>query len=370
MFIEKIHLENFRNYKGLTIDFDKRNNILIGINGSGKTNLLESIYYLSTTKSFRGSSDRDITRWGCQFFLVEGYVKGESGEEVIKIIYKEKKSVFINNIQEKRIMDIIGHLFVVPMLIEDLNMVSGPPYYRRSFMDVILSMTDRIYLDNLKRYNMLIRQKNAILKKREKRPDLNLIYTLNDGIVKYGSYIVAKRIKLIDFFNAVIKELLNEVYLRNIEFTVKYKSNIGVEAEESDVGEIGEIMYRKLDNEIEREKLMGVSMFGPHRDDILIYKDNYGVRKFGSTGEARLSAIIMRLCQLKYYVRERSITPVIIIDDVFNELDGFIKDFTWKMLNIGAQTIVATTDESNLPESMNIDKKYKVDRGKIIINEG
>lgn len=374
MHLKFLHLENFRNYEAADVKFNKGTNVITGANGAGKTNILEAVYYLSTTKSFRGHIEKDILRWGSKYFVVEGRFFTRTEEEKVTIKFLNgKKQLYIDDVPEKKLSSLIGRIPVVNMLVDDIYLISGPPHIRRNFMDTTLSISDRIYMDSLKKYNHILKQKNAALKGAGDggSVDLSLIEVLNERLSHYGAYVVAKRVELIDFFNRIIGEILKERYISIGSFSLRYESNIGEKNNLSEFSvsssiELEKIIHSTMKKNLEKEIAFKMSLFGPHRDDFLVSKNSFKVRRFGSTGEARVASIILRVCQFEYYRRTKDIIPITLIDDVFLELDPQIRKVVWDILDNGSQKIVATTSFKNLPENMTTDARYRIENGKVI----
>ena len=368
MQIKNLWLYNFRNYNELNIEFAEGTNLIIGDNGAGKTNILEAIYYLSTSKSFRNSPDRDIKNWEKNDFAIEGDFYSEDGEIKVKFKYTNgKKELYINNLLETKITTIIGKIFVVPFLFDDIYLISGSPAKRRSFIDITLSMVDKYYFRNLRDYISAIRQKNSLLKN-DKIMDRDLIKVWNEKISEYASYIIYKRREIVKFFNNIIGGLKERIYSDRFLFSIKYRSMLEKDTTETP----DEIKYRVLtilNENIEKEMIMKNCLIGPHRDDFIIYKNNFTVRRFGSIGEGRVTSIILKKCQIEFYKHFKKIDPILLIDDIFLELDKEIKRLSKKMIEDKFQILLTTTSKENIPDNINYKKAFYISKGKIIKEE-
>ena len=365
MWIRKLWLYNFRNYRNLEVVFSEKTNLFMGENGAGKTNILEAVYYLSTSKSFRNRSDRDIMNWDSKEFALEGFFCTK--EEEIKVKFKYingKKELYINDLPEDKIASIIGKIFIVPFLFDDIYLISGSPAKRRSFVDVTLSMVDSYYFKCLRDYISAIRQKNSLLKN-DRIVSRDLIKAWNEKISEYASYIIFKRKKVVEYFNDVIEDLKDRLYSEKFLFNIKYHSMLNDNSLNS-IEEIRSEVLKTLNDKIDKEIALKNCLFGPHRDDFIMYKDNFTVKRFGSVGEGRITSIILKKCQIEFYKKSKEINPIILIDDVFLELDREIRRLSKRIIEDDFQILLTTTSKENIPDNMDYQKTFYISKGKIV----
>ena len=370
MRIKQLSLLNFRNYRELEADFPDSVTLIIGENGSGKTNILESIYFLSTTKSFRTSSDRDLVLRGESSLKVGGSFLCNYGSIDVTInINNEKKELKINGITEKKLSGVIGKILIVPMLFDDIMIITGSPGIRRKFFDAVLSMTDYIYFDKLKSYLAVIKHKNSMLRGKG-GVSREMLDVWNEKMAEYGSYLVKKRIEVVDFFNRKISDMVkrymevqkNPEERGRFDFSIAYSFIKEGKYSEED---IRVFLMERLKALEEKEIQFETSLVGPHRDDYLFYKNNSQIKRFGSIGEIRFSSIILKLCQFEYYKNIKNEVPILLIDDIFLELDENSRFFIWDITDRKAQKILTTTDLKNLPDNIEYEELLFVKEGNI-----
>jgi DNA replication and repair protein RecF len=360
LYLESLYLKNFRNYREINISFSQGVNLILGVNGEGKTNLIEAIYMLSTSKSFRSATDNKIKQWETGCYNVIGQFSNENNDFEISIEYsEEKKHLSINGIPEKKISNIIGHVYCVLYFFEDIYLITGPPYLRRNFLDLILSTVDPLYFRRLRVYLNVLRQKNKYLKDNI-RIDRDLLFTWNDQLIENGSYIIEKRVLLIRFINSFIDISLEEIGDLLFPFRLFYKSNIGSLKEKESLSDIKGVFGEKLIKNAEHEINLRQSVYGPHRDDFLFMDSKFEMRYFGSVGEARLSSIILKQAQAAYYAKIKNVTPIHLIDDILLELDMKNTEKVLKLLNKEGQKIITTTERIKLPEIFSCDLVFHI----------
>ena len=361
MYIASLQLRNFRNYEGIGVDFSERTNLILGDNGRGKTNLLESIYLLSTSKSFRHASDEKLIQRGHEGYVVSAAFHGEDGtESTIALEYRDhRKSLSINGVRERRISDLIGQIFCVLLSFEDINLVTGPPYLRRGFLDLILSTVDPLYFNALKSYMQVIKQKNRYLRDAD-IPEGDLLSVWNDQLVKSGFYILERRIELIAFFNRFMRSQREQLKQFSSPLSLIYRSTVPGIGEDGG----GEVLMRRFDemliSRMDAEMRLRRAVYGPHRDDFSFYDGESEIRYFGSIGEARLSSIILKLAQGAYYRELRGVLPVILVDDILLELDTRNRESVLSLFGRDNQFLITTTERPRLPEFFSPDRVFHI----------
>lgn len=320
--LNKIKINNFRNHQDQEFKFDQYNYIT-GNNGVGKTNILEAIYILSIGKSFR-SPDQGLINYKSEFFRVEGeYVDNT----VLFYFDASNKKLTINDIK-KNISDIIGIHPVVLFEPEQLGLFYYQPMLRRSWMDQILSQVDEQYLINLIHYIKLIKNKNIVLKGSK---NIDLIKAVNIQIIPLLDYLIAKRKFLIEELNIFIKN--NQELLFDSKYSVEVNYKFSIE----------DISIENLNSKIDTDIKFGASQYGIHRDDLIITINGQKINQILSRGEMRLIVFLIKVFESKFILDQTKKNPLIILDDIFSELDVFKEDKLIKSLPSSSQIFISTT---------------------------
>lgn len=370
LYIEALDLYNFRNFERIHLSFSKGINLVLGNNGVGKSNLLEAVYMLSTSKSFRNASDQKIVKWGSKQYGVRGTFRSENRTLEISIDYDgEKKSLAIDRMPERRISSIIGYVYCVLFFFEDIYLITGPPYARRNVLNLILSTVDPLYFSNLRSYVTVVKQKNRYLKEATSI-DKTLLQTLNDQLAETGSYLLYKRLLLIDYVNSFIEKTLERCEDIVFPFRADYRSTVPDISSRTDIEGIKRAFLERLGMRMEKERIYAQSITGPHRDDVQFTDNRFSIRHFGSVGEARLSSIVLKLAQASYYIETRGVVPILLIDDVLLELDHKNMEHVLQMIGGETQMIITTTERIKLPETFSYNQVFSIsDRGDITCKE-
>lgn len=360
MIVDSIMLENYRNYKSLEISFDAGTNILYGDNAQGKTNVLEAIYVSSTTKSHRGSKDREMI----SFDLDEAHIKTIFLKNDIRYridvhLRKSKaKGIAINGIPIKKASELFGIVNVVFFSPEDLNIIKDGPSQRRRFVDMELCQLDKIYVNNLINYNKTINQRNKLLK--DMYQDNTLLSTLDIWdmqLEKYGIEVIKRRKQFVDELNEIIGDIHSKLTGGKETLTVIYEPSVAED-------EFAKSLILNRDRDLK----MKTTMQGPHRDDISFVIKGNDIRKYGSQGQQRTAALSLKLSEIELVKRITKDTPILLLDDVLSELDSNRQNYLLNSIN-NIQTIITCTGlDEFVNNRFNIDKIYKVVNG-IINNE-
>lgn len=335
MVIKSLKLKNYRNYDLLNLNFDPSTNILYGDNAQGKTNILEALYLSGTTKSHRGTKDRDIIQFGHEESHIETIVekKGIVFQTDIHLKKNSPKGIAIDKVPIRRASELFGIVHFVFFSPEDLNIIKEGPAGRRRFIDLELSQLDRIYLSNLSNYNRIISQRNSLLK--DIYGQKNLIETLDIWdmqLVSYGNKILKRRKKFIEQINKIISNIHFKLTGGKERISLSYESGIGNMTFEEAL-----IRYR------ERDIKMKSTTSGPHRDDICFMTDKgLDIRKFGSQGQQRTAALSLKLSEIELVKRVIGDTPVLLLDDVLSELDKHRQNYLLDNI-YDIQTIITCT---------------------------
>lgn len=348
MFLKRLELTNFRNYSNLSLDFDQRPTILIGNNAAGKSNILEAIYLLSTTKSLRVETEDELIFDGAEFLRVEGFLDAPE-TELLVILNKSqeevnfRKKVLVNGIS-KRTVDFIGNLPAVIFYPTDINMVIGSPSLRRWHLDLALAQADLSYKRALTSYEQFLTARNRVLKRiREGQAKPDELGYWTDELIKQAQLISVKRREFFEYINSLDKPLG--------EFIFEYKAS--------------EVSLERLKETNGREVAAAATLIGPHRDDFVIYLGERNVAHFGSRGEQRTATLAFKLSQLEYMAKSLGKRPILLLDDIFSELDASHKAHVVEVVS-KQQTVIATVDLEKISrEFLDTARILKVEDGQI-----
>ena len=361
MIIKSLELADFRNYETINISFDKGTNILYGDNAQGKTNILEAIYVSATTKSHKGSKDKEIVNFNKEEAHIRTYLEKEDVEYRVDMHLRKNKSkgIAIDGQKIKKAADLLGLLNVVFFSPEDLAIIKNGPSERRRFADMELCQLDNFYLYNLNHYNKIINQRNKLLKDISFNPGLKETLNIWDSqLVSFGSKIIERRNLFTEQLCEIIGNIHNKLSGGKEELIVKYEPDVSIEEFEN-----------KMRENQEKDIRYKMTQSGPHRDDFSFIVNGIDIRKFGSQGQQRTAALSLKLSEIELVKKMTRDTPVLLLDDVLSELDSSRQNY---LLNsIGEiQTIITCT---GLDEFVNnrfeINRIFKVSNGVISMNE-
>lgn len=344
MLVRGISLGNYRNYKDLELTFNPNINILVGPNAQGKTNILEAIFYAATGKSHRTNLDQELINWGEKFFRITVFAERALGSVKIEISTRldGKKVLKVNNHIQRKLSELIGTINVVLFSPEDMMMVKGGPSVRRKFLDIEISQTSPFYCHNLVNYNKVLTQRNNLLKAiREKRESSELLEVWDMQLVEFGCHITRKREEVIKKIYPIAAGIHETITGGTEELKVAYVPSVrenpdsGISLENSFLSRLQE----NRNNEITK----GVTLLGPHRDDIEIKVGDTNIRAFGSQGQQRTCALSMKLAEVEFMKQETGEYPVLLLDDVMSELDAGRRKYLMEVVSGKVQTFVTTT---------------------------
>ena len=361
MIIKSIELKNFRNYKQLQIDFDQATNILFGDNAQGKTNILESAYVSATTKSHKGSRDKEMIRFGEEEAHIRTVVCKKEQDFQIDIHLKKNraKGIAINQLPIKKASDLFGILNIVFFSPEDLNIIKDGPAERRRFLDLELCQLDKIYLSDLTAYNKVLKQRNSLLKDMIYRPDLkDTLPIWDEQLVEYGKRIIRRRQSFIEELYALVQEIHGNLSGKRELLTLKYEPNV-----ES-------IFFQdELFRASERDRKLCQTSVGPHRDDISFMLGDIDIRKFGSQGQQRTAALSLKLSEIELVKKSIGDTPVLLLDDVLSELDSNRQNYLLNSIH-DIQTIITCTGlDEFIKNKFQIHRIFQVTDGHVALRE-
>ena len=314
MYLEKLQVINFKNYTEIKLDFSPKINVLVGKNGSGKTNLLDAIHYLSLTKS-AFSADNFSIRQGADFFLIKGaFVKDKEVQELTCSIQAGSKKIFREGVNEyHKLSDHIGKYPVVLIAPDDTELVKEGSESRRKFFDSIISQLDRQYLESLMQYNHALRQRNGLLKifADTNSFDETALDSYDHALVPLGKDIHNKR----------------KIFVREFLPTFRRFYNFIVDHEQADLtynSELNEIDFKEgLIKNRKRDQALQRTNFGTHRDDYLFTLGSGDLKRLGSQGQQKSFVIALKLAQFEILRQHKKFKPILLLDDIFDKLDDF-----------------------------------------------
>lgn len=358
MVIKSIKLENVRNYESLDLSFEKGTNILYGDNAQGKTNVLEAIYLSATTKSHKGSKDKEIIRFTKDEAHIRTYLDKDGMEYRVDMHLRSSRSkgIAINGQQLKKAAELLGLLNVVFFSPEDLSIIKNGPSERRRFADMELSQIDKSYLYDLNQYTKVINQRNKLLKDMYYNQNLDgSLQIWNMQLLSYGKKIIARREKFVEQLNEIIYDIHKNLSGNREEIKVVYEPNTTMETFEKDL---------TLANE--KDIKYKTTTVGPHRDDFCFLINGIDIRKYGSQGQQRTAALSLKLAEIELVKRTTNDNPVLLLDDVLSELDSNRQNYL--LGSIGdIQTIITCTGlDEFVNHRISIDKIFKVTDGVIV----
>ncbi len=357
MFVESIELLNYRNYHQLHIDLHQGTNVFYGDNAQGKTNILESVYVCSTTKSHRGSKDRELIQFGEEESHIKMVVKKDGIPCRIDMHLKKNKAkgVAVNGIPIKKASELFGIVNVIFFSPEDLNLIKSGPAERRRFLDLELCQLNRLYVHSLLQYNKVVAQRNRLLKELEFSPSLGETLSVWDQqLVRYGKELIRYRFEFLEELNPVIREIHFHLSGKKEELSVLYEPNVTAE-------EFEETLNRSRLQEL-RQKM---TLTGPHRDDLNFMVNGTDIRKYGSQGQQRTAALSLKLAEIELVKKIIRDEPVLLLDDVLSELDGKRQEHLLSEIS-NIQTLITCTGLDEFVESrFRMDRVFRVEEGTV-----
>jgi len=340
MLIKKVKLRNYRNYSNKEIEFDPYINIIIGKNGIGKTNILESIILISNTKSFRTNNDRDLIKKDEEFARIDLF---SDIDRYSIVINKKNKSLLINNNFIKKTSEYIGRINAIIFKPSDLELFSQTPSERRRILDIEISKVSKEYIYALSKFNQLLKDKNKLLK--EKEIDQTLLDVIDESMTPLIKTIIIEREKFFKIINDNIENIYKKIAKKESSIKIVYQKCCDVLDVEK------EIIKAK-----EKDNYYHYATFGPHHDDYYFIKDKYELNSYASQGQKRMVLVSFKLALIEYIKEFKNITPIILLDDILSELDQDNQERLLNALPDDNQIIITDTDIDNLK----INRNYKL----------
>lgn len=355
MIIKRLELADYRNYATLDLEFDKGTNILYGDNAQGKTNILEAIYMAATTKSHKGSKDKEMIGFGKEEAHIRTYLEKEGVATRVDMHLRKagSKGIAIDGQKIKKAAELLGLCNVVFFSPEDLSIIKNGPAERRRFVDMELCQLDSFYLYNLNHYNKIVNQRNKLLKDMYMNPELKDTLAIWDSqLVSFGSKIVERRKLFVDQLNEIIYEIHKKLSGEKEELIISYEPDVAIEEFEKS------LRYNQ-----DRDIRMKQTSIGPHRDDFAFLNKDVDIRKYGSQGQQRTAALSLKLSEIELVKKIAKDTPILLLDDVLSELDSNRQNYLLNSIG-DIQTIITCTGlEEFVNNRFEVNKIYKVKNG-------
>ncbi len=344
MKINFLKLHNFRNYEKIKLDFSNHLNIIYGKNGVGKTNLVEAIYALSITKSFRTNNDRLLIKNGCESTKIEGEVENYTQNNYEVIISKAGKKVKIDNKTISKISDYISNINIVLLEPEEQNIFSDSPSNRRKLLNIEISKLKKDYIIYLNNYNKVLKQRNFYLRESYINANKSRDYLdiLTNKLVSLGLKIYEMRQDFINSINEYIAYYYQKIFGLG-ELKVKYVSDYDKSPEE---------IIDRYNKNYNREVIVGKSLYGIHHDDLIFYLDNKNIAEWGSNGQQKNAIFSFKLAEIEVIKKEKNTSPILILDDLFSAIDNEkIKNIV-NILDNNIQTFITSTDLNKISKKI------------------
>lgn len=358
MFIKSLELKNYRNYEELSMSFSEGTNLLYGDNAQGKTNILESIYLAATTKSHRGSKDREMIRFHADEAHIRiHYQKKDIGHQLDMHLKKNRsKGAAIDQIPIRRSSDLLGQIPIIFFSPEDLKIIKNGPSERRKFMDLELSQLENLYLYYLSKYNKILMQRNNLLKQiRFQESLMDTLEAWDIQLVKYGSEIIRYRKDFIMHLNQIIRKIHKRLTGNQEEICIEYENSVEYDS-----------FLTELTKKRSVDLKYATTNVGPHRDDIRFMVNDIDIRKFGSQGQQRTAALSLKLAQIQLVREILKDSPILLLDDVLSELDSSRKIYLLEGIKDIQTLITCTGLDEFIHQHLPIQRMFEIRAGKIV----
>jgi DNA replication and repair protein RecF len=369
--IQQLHLTNFRSYRRLSLTLPPATAILYGLNGQGKSNVLEAVYFLATARSFRARQDRELLNWDAlatepeaAFARVAALAERRTGSVRVDVVIAPqldtlnsptgvltRKQITVNGIKRQP-GELVGQLLATLFTPADVDLVTGAPDLRRRYLDITLSQTDRQYLRTLLLYQRILTQRNSLLRNlRDGKGRSDQLAFWDDELAKAGCYVLDKRRRAVAKLATLIAPLYADLSGETASLELRYVPSLDTlpldETQEINANDYRVALHRSRSREI----AAGMSLVGPHRDDVLFLLGGRPLTAFASRGQIRSCTVALKLSEVAYMQAETSETPVLLLDDVLSELDYRRRSFLLEALPSTQQILVTTTERDALSES-------------------
>lgn len=354
MHLERLSIVNFRNYAEAEASFSPNLNLVYGLNAQGKTNLLEAIYLICLGRSFRLAKNKELVKSESSFFTIGGNLVLDNQIEkktVLRYVRDGKKEICIDRKKLTTNSKIIGQFPIVIMAPDEFKITSGGPSERRRFIDIFLSQVSISYLTNLQEYNRILKQRNSILQQiREGRgqPETS-IQPWSQRLVEIGCKIINARNQFIKEFSGMVESVYKRLTESRDVFRISVESTIPTKQEICTT----EDFYSALNSVKRKERILGTTLVGPHRDDLIFRINDLDLRKYGSRGEHKSALLAIKMSEFRCLKSRRDETPIVLLDDCYSELDNLREEKVFGLLADLGQIFLTTPQETLSKEQAN-----------------
>jgi DNA replication and repair protein RecF len=365
LIVDSLQLENFRNIKETSLGFSERFNFITGRNAQGKTNLLEAIHIFSLGRSFRTRRSSDLITFGCDHFFLKLSGRSDTGVGFSLDIGQEKSGrtkLSVNGRQAAGISEILGFMPSVIFTPRDIELSSGPPGVRRTYLDYTASQVSPGFLEGLKEYRKILRQRNSLLREACTSGilDEGQLEVWDESLAASGALVTRGRREIMGVISDRAAEIFREVLGSDVGLELSYRSSFDADSDGSGEEEALRTALRSM-RDAERQR--GFTLTGPHYDDVTIRMGDEDVRRFASQGRRRLIAVVLKLSQADVIMSRRGERPVVLLDDIFSELDPEVVAGVRKMLTDRYQSFITSPREDDFPGGVEGATMYAVEGG-------
>lgn len=370
MYLERLQLHHFRNYEDVTLTFSPHINVLIGENAQGKTNLLESIYTLAMTRSHRTSNDKELIQFGTEAAQIKGIIQRTLSPLKIELdIGRHGKKAKVNHLEKARLSAYLGQLNVILFAPEDLALVKGAPAVRRRFINMELGQISPTYLHNLSKYRDVLKQRNHYLKLLQTNQATDILYleVISDQLANIGAKIAKQRLDFLVQLEGYMQKLHYEITQNSESLTFKYESALknltNTNIDENTITQQLMALYTKNRS---KEIMQGITLYGPHRDDVKFLLNGKNVQVYGSQGQQRTTALAVKLAEIDLIKAQTGEYPILLLDDVLSELDTKRQTHLLKTIQNKVQTFLTTPALSGVARDLIKQPKiFQIQNGKV-----
>jgi DNA replication and repair protein RecF len=350
--LKQLHLQNFRNYDQLDLQFSKPTGLtyLIGDNGQGKTNILEAIYLLALAKSFRTNEDVNLIKWEADFARVTGKFEQDQRASSLEAFFglpPQPKRVLKKNDSKVRTVDFVGSVQIVFFHPEDINMLYLGPELRRKYLDVMNVQLHKSYFHALRNFKKFKEHRNALLKAiKERRAERNELGLWNEQLAGEAEIIYRERAKSLEFINQKLSEIYRQISAGKEQLQIIFKNTLGLDFPVlNETANLKEILIEALEKATERDLASEHTSIGPHRDDFEVLLNGNAIVNHASRGEFRSIVLALKLIEIEFFKQYANNPPLLLLDDVFSELDHQRQMFLLEQVK-NFQTFITTTKDS------------------------
>ncbi len=364
MICKSVKYTDFRNIETAELEFSPSTTILCGKNAQGKTNMLEGVYLFAQGKSHRAGKESELIRFGAETARLDMVYESGGREQKLSIVLDGKrKACCKNGVKLDKLSEMIGNFRAVMFCPEHLSIVKGGPSERRAFLDVAISQLRPVYLKTLQRYNLILMQRNALLKSAKGTGSAPAIEAWSEQLAEYSAFIAKTRHEYTEKLSGIASELYSDMTSGAEVLEMHYHGTSRLGGSYTDTGRMKEIYFRQLTENIEREILLGSTQYGVHKDDLDIILNGKEGRFFASQGQQRSIVLSMKLAEGEYSKNETGEYPVLLLDDILSELDPTRRSYV--VSGIRDRQVIITSCDTSVSRRMKDGKRYFVKNGSV-----